>query len=145
MLPADPDSTLVPPSENPGVLSSQNGNMNIEGGPPSIPRPPPIPRPRSQSTWSSGSPSEWEVLSSISSPSRGIIKVIADFDENHPNWFEGAVKILAGSQVKSIKKNFQNNIYNQVKIGDENVHVFIPKQLMQPFIQTADLPPPFDI
>ena len=134
MLPADPDSTLVHQSENPDVLSSQIGNINIGGAPP------PIPRPRSQSTWSSGSPSEWEVLSSVSSPSRGIIRVIADFDENHPNWFPGAVKISAGSQVKSIKKNYKDDIYSQVKIDDKNV--FIPKQLMQPFVQAADLPPP---
>jgi len=121
LLPTDPISTTIP----------SNGNF---GGVP------PIPKPTSESTWSSESPSEWEVLSGGSSPSRGVIKVIADFDENHTNWYPRAVRVLAGTLIQSFKKNYKDDIYSLVKINDK--HILIPKRLLQPFVQTDVLPPP---
>ena len=100
----------------------------------------PVPRPRTILSSDRSSQSEWEILSQGSNPSRSIIKVVADFDENDPDWYEGAVKISAGSQVRSIKKNFEHNgIYSYCQIGDDNF--YIPTRLLQPFVQTN--PPDF--
>ena len=128
MLPADP---AIPPPEiwvpPPGINSP--GNSNIGNGSPVA-----KPRTITASDWSSGSQSEWEILSQASSSSRSIIKTVADFDENDPDWYPGAVKIPAGSQVRSIKNNFKHDIYSQCKIG--NTNIYIPKRLLQPFVQT---------
>lgn len=129
MLPADPS---IPPPEIWVPPPPRIDNLNIGNGSP-------VPKTRTitASNWSSGSQSEWEILSQASSSSRSVIKVIADFDEKDPDWYPGAVKISAGSVVSSIKKNFEHGIYSQCKIG--NTNIYIPKRLLQPFVETNPL------
>ena len=140
MLATDPSSQtnaqLVPSAETPDARIPVIRNLNPTTGPP-------IPKPRSPSTWSSRSSSEWEVLSEGSTP-RSVTKVIADFDEKDQEWYPGAVRVPAGTQVQFINKKYDDSTYSQVQINNKNM--FIPKRLLkksfvtQPFVTSTFCP-----
>ena len=138
MLPTDPNpqinAQLVPLAETSDTRLPVI--RNLTGGPPT-------PKPRSPSTWSSRSSSDWEVLSEGRSPLGSVFKVIADFDENDQEWYPSAVRVPAGTQVQLINKNYDAT-YSQVQINNEKT--FIPKRLLQfvtqPFVTSTFCPSP---